>query len=129
MDGTLRLISFNEINLRKNLIPNLLSFAQEHCKSKIWPCSCLWHAQKRIFLKFYKDLLSWCKMIKVITFPLCCNGQNWFFHPFLKKSLLYAITIIISWYYCHSYAVLALKNSSKGKMWRKVNADIWDLFP
>ena len=100
----------------KSPILNLLSFAQRHCKSKSCPCSCLWLAQKGIFLKFYKDWFCSCKIIR---FPLSCNGQNWIFHPFLNWYLLYAMTIIVSWYFCHSCAVLALKIRPKARCeWR-----------
>ena len=55
-----------------------------------WICSrvCkLYFFMPRKMLKFYKDSLIWCKTIKFIRRPLCWNGQNQVFYPYLKKTL------------------------------------------
>ena len=47
------------------------------------PMTCL----KRYFSNFYKDWLSWCKIIKVIRSLLSSNSQNRVFCPYLKTCL------------------------------------------
>ena len=49
------------------------SFDLGHWKCKTWPCSYLWHAQKGIFLKFYKYWVSLCDIIRVKRSASCGN--------------------------------------------------------
>ena len=82
------LASFN--NLKHSKLLNFLIFDLGHCKCKDWPKNQLCHTYKGIFLKFYKDWLSCCKISKVIkpkVVFLSCDSQNQVYRPFLKTSL------------------------------------------
>ena len=62
-----------------------------HCTIKKLTMQLPFRCLESYFLKvFWKDWLSWCKIIKVIGskfVSLSCNSQNRVFHPFLKTSL------------------------------------------
>ena len=45
------------------------------------------HAQKGIFLKFYKNWVSSCSIIKIKSWPSGWSGQNEDIGPSIKKSM------------------------------------------